>query len=113
MPRRYSDFPDGYGAWNTTSSLGSVVSVVGVISFVVLVWDALSREEGFLCWHHGPEVASLEWAAPGGIAHHTYAELPWVSSPLPLVLRFVLLPHVLDMLAPAYSALSRYKARGP
>lgn len=37
MPRRYSDYPDGFSYWNRVSSFGSLVSVVGVALFVVMV----------------------------------------------------------------------------
>jgi len=44
MPRRISDYPDGFAYWNSISSFGSLVSVVGVVLFVVMVWEAFYRE---------------------------------------------------------------------
>ena len=44
MPRRYTDYPDGFAYWNRVSSFGSLVSVVGVALFVVMVWEAFLRE---------------------------------------------------------------------
>jgi heme/copper-type cytochrome/quinol oxidase subunit 1 len=38
MPRRIPDYPDIYWAWNYVSSLGSLVSVVGVFVFFYLLW---------------------------------------------------------------------------
>jgi cytochrome c oxidase subunit 1 len=37
MPRRIPDFPDAYSLWNSLSSLGSLITVVGVISFLIAI----------------------------------------------------------------------------
>jgi len=44
MPRRISDFPDGFLFWNGVSSLGSTLSVVGVIFFFFIIWESLFSE---------------------------------------------------------------------
>lgn len=41
MPRRYRDYPDVYIWWNIVSSIGSIISLFGVVLFVMLVWDGL------------------------------------------------------------------------
>ena len=41
MPRRYSDYPDGFFAWNMVARVGSIVSLVSVIFFVGIVWESL------------------------------------------------------------------------
>lgn len=48
MPRRYTDYPDGFAYWKSVSSFGSLVSVVGVVFFVVIVWEALLRNRRVL-----------------------------------------------------------------
>jgi len=48
MPRRYMDYPDGYGYWNAISSYGSLMSVVGVTFFIVTIWEAIVRERKIL-----------------------------------------------------------------
>jgi len=37
MPRRYMDYPDCFYTWNKVSSLGSYVTLVGVILFLLLL----------------------------------------------------------------------------
>lgn len=41
MPRRYSDYPDGFFAWNMVARVGSIVSLVSVMFFVGIVWESL------------------------------------------------------------------------
>jgi len=42
MPRRYSDYPDAFTAWNTVSSFGSVVSSISAFFFLGILWVSLS-----------------------------------------------------------------------
>lgn len=42
IPRRYSDYPDGFSTWNVVSSSGSLVRIVGVFVFIGLIWIAIS-----------------------------------------------------------------------
>jgi len=42
IPRRYSDYPDNFQKWNTVSSSGSMVSVVGAFFLLTLIWYSLS-----------------------------------------------------------------------
>jgi len=37
IPRRYADYPDAYAYWNFVSSVGAMVSTVGVIMFLYIV----------------------------------------------------------------------------
>lgn len=39
MPRRYNDYADCYYGWNYVSSVGSVVTTVGIMGFIYLMWE--------------------------------------------------------------------------
>ena len=80
LPRRYSDFHDSFAGWNQISSLGSVISILGVILFIYVVWDAYYHEIKFLGWvDESNGHSSLEWAQVSPPAPHTYNELPLIS----------------------------------
>jgi len=80
MPRRYSDYPDNMATWNTISSLGSIISLVGVILFIFIIYDAFVREEKFVAWYNNNYNSNntLEWVFNSPPAHHTYNELPLI-----------------------------------
>nr|YP_010890039.1 cytochrome c oxidase subunit I [Apolemia rubriversa]WJJ70051.1 cytochrome c oxidase subunit 1 [Apolemia rubriversa] len=78
MPRRYSDFPDSFATWNLISSLGSTLSIIGVIWFIFIIYDAFVREEKFVSWNNNNEISTLEWTLNSPPAHHTYNELPFI-----------------------------------
>ena len=40
MPRRYSDFPEGYTYWNKLRSFGSILSIIGAILLFIIIWEA-------------------------------------------------------------------------
>lgn len=76
MPRRYSDYPDGYSYWNYVSRLGSVVRILGVVMFVFIVWEALverrKRERAFF-------ITRIEWLIDMPPTNHTYHELSLID----------------------------------
>ena len=45
FPRRYYDFADGYAYYNYVSSIGSAISIIGVIIFGYLVYRLLTDKE--------------------------------------------------------------------
>lgn len=78
MPRRYSDYPDAYAAWNIISSIGSLISLVAVFWFIIIVWEALISKRNITSPTFLP--SSIEWQHPFPPADHRYAETPLISN---------------------------------
>nr|YP_009918081.1 cytochrome c oxidase subunit I [Serratella sp. Yunnan-2018]QLP88983.1 cytochrome c oxidase subunit I [Serratella sp. Yunnan-2018] len=74
MPRRYSDYPDAYTAWNVVSTAGSTISLLGVLMLVFIVWEALVSHRQVAFPLQMP--SSVEWAHELPPAEHSYNELP-------------------------------------
>jgi cytochrome c oxidase subunit 1 len=77
MPRRIPDYPDVYGTWNEVASIGSLISVSGVIVFLIGVYVTLA--EGVRCterdvWEKSNMVATLEWIVRTPPSYHNYNE---------------------------------------
>jgi len=47
MPRRVPDYPDVYWAWNYVSSVGSLVSILGLLVFFCVLWEIFSETNFF------------------------------------------------------------------
>jgi cytochrome c oxidase subunit 1 len=48
MPRRYSDYPDRFARWNLVARIGSLISVIAVMYFLVILWEAFARQRARL-----------------------------------------------------------------
>nr|YP_002791081.1 cytochrome c oxidase subunit I [Onchidella celtica]AAR21546.2 cytochrome c oxidase subunit I [Onchidella celtica] len=48
MPRRYIDYPDSYYQWNQLSSFGSLFSIIAVVMFMFIVWEAFISQRSVL-----------------------------------------------------------------
>nr|YP_010397578.1 cytochrome c oxidase subunit I [Potthastia gaedii]UQJ73617.1 cytochrome c oxidase subunit I [Potthastia gaedii] len=78
MPRRYSDYPDAYTSWNIVSTIGSTISLVGILFFLFIVWESMIS-------HRTPLYpiqlnSSIEWYQSLPPAEHSYAELPILTN---------------------------------
>lgn len=49
IPRRYSDYPDRFVAWNIVARVGSMVTTFSVIYFMFILWEALVSHRPALC----------------------------------------------------------------
>nr|ATU07057.1 cytochrome c oxidase subunit I [Neotrogla sp. 5 KY-2017] len=74
MPRRYSDYPDAYLTWNMISSLGSVISLFGVLIMIFITWESFSSNR--LSIYSTSMPSSIEWIQKYPPSEHSYNELP-------------------------------------
>nr|YP_010385127.1 cytochrome c oxidase subunit I [Elodes marginata]UPL65137.1 cytochrome c oxidase subunit I [Elodes marginata] len=78
MPRRYSDYPDAYTSWNVVSSIGSTISLIGVIMLLFIIWESLATNRTLI--YSNQMNTSIEWFQLTPPAEHSYSELPIISS---------------------------------
>nr|YP_010471465.1 cytochrome c oxidase subunit I [Brillia brevicornis]UVG40804.1 cytochrome c oxidase subunit I [Brillia brevicornis] len=78
MPRRYSDYPDAYTSWNILSSIGSTISLLGVLFFLFIIWESFSSSH--LSINTGQLNSSIEWYQKLPPAEHSYNELPMLTN---------------------------------
>jgi len=74
MPRRYSDYPDIYMAWNTLARIGSLISVVSVCLLLYMVWEALVSHRPVLFVKSPRSI--IEWTHRAPPITHSYASVP-------------------------------------
>nr|QGQ51707.1 cytochrome c oxidase subunit I [Eurythenes magellanicus] len=78
MPRRYSDYPDSFATWNIVSSLGSFISVLAVVLFIMIILEAFISQRPALFPVNLN--SSLEWQHPLPPADHSYSDTPILLS---------------------------------
>nr|YP_010944510.1 cytochrome c oxidase subunit I [Chilocorus rubidus]WMB96359.1 cytochrome c oxidase subunit 1 [Chilocorus rubidus] len=74
MPRRYSDYPDAYYLWNKISSIGSFISSLSVIFFLLIMWESFYFKRLNIFNFSMPSL--LEWNQTTPPNEHSYSELP-------------------------------------
>jgi cytochrome c oxidase subunit 1 len=93
MPRRISDYPDGFAGWNMVSSFGSIISVIATVLFLHVIYKQLV--EGNVASRYPwliPEFCfdifqtlfnrnyiSLEWGLDSPPKPHSFVSLPLQS----------------------------------
>nr|YP_009630614.1 cytochrome c oxidase subunit I [Rhopalopsole bulbifera]QBR55134.1 cytochrome c oxidase subunit I [Rhopalopsole bulbifera] len=77
MPRRYSDYPDAYTAWNVVSSIGSTISFIGVLFLLFIIWESMVTNR--LAIFPLQMTSSIEWYQSLPPAEHSYSELPMLT----------------------------------
>nr|YP_009185919.1 cytochrome c oxidase subunit I [Phacomorphus fratyi]ALO70817.1 cytochrome c oxidase subunit 1 [Phacomorphus fratyi] len=78
MPRRYSDYPDAYSAWNMLSSMGSLISLTATVFFLFILWESMSSMRKSLIPMNLS--SSIEWLQSMPPAEHSYSELPMLTN---------------------------------
>nr|YP_009943338.1 cytochrome c oxidase subunit I [Cletus punctiger]YP_010032685.1 cytochrome c oxidase subunit I [Cletus rubidiventris]QOD41592.1 cytochrome c oxidase subunit I [Cletus punctiger]QOW08006.1 cytochrome c oxidase subunit I [Cletus rubidiventris] len=78
MPRRYSDYPDCYTSWNIVSSIGSTMSMISIIMFIMIIWESIISKRAIIFSNN--MTSSIEWLQQTPPAEHSYAELPMLTS---------------------------------
>ncbi len=79
MPRRYVDYSDGYAYWNYVSSMGYLITLVGVVVFLVMLAEAAIRRRPGVANPWGEGATTLEWTLSSPPPHHQFNELPVVK----------------------------------
>nr|YP_002418795.1 cytochrome c oxidase subunit I [Nezara viridula]ABM63306.1 cytochrome c oxidase subunit I [Nezara viridula] len=78
MPRRYSDYPDSYTSWNIVSSIGSIMSMIGIIMFIMILWESLITKR--VVMFNENMTSSIEWMQKTPPSEHSYNEIPMLTS---------------------------------
>nr|UBQ34400.1 cytochrome oxidase subunit 1 [Homidia koreana] len=73
MPRRYSDYPDTFTSWNVVSSMGSYTSVIAILMFAFIIWEAMSSNRPVV--HSFIQPSFIEWIQNNPPSEHSYSEL--------------------------------------
>lgn len=73
MPRRYSDYPDAFTTWNIVSSMGSYTSVIAILMFAFIIWEAMASNRSPVNAFLQPSF--IEWIQYTPPSEHTYREL--------------------------------------
>jgi cytochrome c oxidase subunit 1 len=79
MPRRYVDYPDAFTLWNQVSSIGYVITLVGVVVFLAVLVEAVVRRRPGRANPWGEGATTLEWTLPSPPPFHQFNELPVIK----------------------------------
>jgi cytochrome c oxidase subunit I len=83
MPRRYVDYPDAFALFNYWSTIGYMITVVGVGFFFLMLIEAfiVKRKAGENPWGEG--ATTLEWTLTSPPPFHQFNELPRMKPDAP------------------------------
>ena len=74
MPRRYSDYPDIFTYWNVICRLGSIISVIAVLIFLWIIWEAFVSQRPAIRRNHLS--TSIEFIHSFPPLNHSYTSIP-------------------------------------
>ncbi len=72
IPRRYSDYSDCFYFWNKVSSLGSFITILSVVIFVVILWESLVTHRTVIFTYH--RNVNLDWSPRLPLKFHSHME---------------------------------------
>jgi len=73
IPRRYSDYPDGFVFWNSVSRFGSILSLIASFFFISLIWESLFSFRSLVWVFYS--YYSIEWGEFNPPSYHTREEV--------------------------------------
>jgi len=79
MPRRTVDYVDAFHEWNMVSSIGSYISLVGLMVFIACMVQALVRKQRAAANPWGSGATTLEWTLPSPPPFHQFERLPLIQ----------------------------------
>ena len=79
MPRRYVDYADGFAFWNSVSSWGYVIMLVGMVLFFAVLIEAALRRRKADANPWGEGATTLEWTLSSPPPFHQFNELPRIK----------------------------------
>ena len=78
MPRRYSDYSEGLYFWNKVSTLGSFMTIIRVMLFVLIIWESLVTQRTMVRVYFQP--VFIEWVVDRSPhSFHTFEESLYIS----------------------------------
>ena len=79
MPRRIVDYPEAFAGWNMVSSVGALLSTIGLVVFLISIVDAFARKRKAADNPWGVGATTLEWTLPSPPPFHTFETLPRIK----------------------------------
>ncbi|MFZ4806001.1 MAG: cytochrome c oxidase subunit I [Hyphomicrobiaceae bacterium] len=79
MPRRYADYPDAFAYWNYVSSIGSYMTAVATIVFLIGTFLAFAARKRTVDNPWGEGATTLEWTLPSPPPFHQFETLPVIQ----------------------------------
>ena len=78
IPRRYSDYPDAITTWNVVSSIGSIISLIALLYFIFILWEAFAAQRPLIASTH--MATFLEWQDISPLEAHNLNETPIITA---------------------------------
>jgi heme/copper-type cytochrome/quinol oxidase subunit 1 len=72
IPRRYADYNDCFYFWNKVSSLGSFITVLAVMLFIVMLWESFVTHRTIIFSYH--RNVNLDFVSRRPISFHSHIE---------------------------------------